>query len=192
MPDVVRRMLEDRLHLQTHVEQRNFPVRALTLANADGSLGPHLVLSSTDCFDFDEWVASGQPPRQFPPAVPRQPVCGEERHDTSIGHHSYIAITMPQLADELRQAEGWMMAPGRRTREIVDRTGLPGRYDVDFESLAPAEALMARYPMLTRAFEPLGYPPLPRAIEDQLGLQLVEMDAPFDVVVIDSAERPIP
>jgi uncharacterized protein (TIGR03435 family) len=192
MPDVVRRVLEDRLQLQTHTERRNFPVRALVLARPDGSLGPNLVQSTTDCFDFDEWVASGQPPRQLPPAVPRQPVCGEERHNTSIGHHSYTAITMPQLADELRLADSWLMAPGRRTREIVDRTGLTGRYDVDFESLVPAAALMARYPMFTSIFEPLGYPPLPRAIEDQLGLRLVETEAPFDVIVIDSAEPPIP
>jgi len=192
MPDVVRRVLEDRLHLQTHVEQRNFPVRALVLAHPDGSLGPNLVPATIACFDFDEWVASGQPPLQFPPAVPRQPVCGEERHGTSIGHHSYIAITMPQLADELRHAEGWLTAPGHHTRDIVDRTGLTGRYDVDFESLVPAAALMARYPILTNVFEPLGYPPLPRAIEDQLGLRLVETEAPFDVIVIDSAQRPIP
>jgi uncharacterized protein (TIGR03435 family) len=191
-PDVVRRVLEDRLQLQTHVEQRNFPVRALVLAHADGSLGPNLVQSTTDCFDFDDWVASGQPPRQLPPAVPRQPVCGEERHDTSIGHHSYIAITMPQLAEELRHADSWLTSRGQRTRDIVDRTGLTGRYDVDFESLVPAASLMARYPMLTNIFEPLGYPPLPRAIEEQLGLRFEDTEAPYDVIVIDSAERPIP
>jgi uncharacterized protein (TIGR03435 family) len=188
----VRRVLEDRLHLQTHIEPRNFPVRALVLADPNGSLGPNLVPSTTDCFDFDEWVASGQPPRQLPPAVPRQPVCGEERHDTSIGHHSYIAITMSQLAEELRHADSWLTAPGHRTRDTVDRTGLTGRYDVEFASLVPAAALMARYPILTNVFEPLGYPSLPRAIKDQLGLRLVETEAPFDVIMIDSAERPIP
>ena len=192
MPDVVRHMLEERLNLVTHIEQRNFPVRALVLAHADGSLGPTLVPSTTDCFDFDEWVAAGQPPRRLPPAAPRQPVCGEELPETPIGRHIYVAITMPQLAEELRHSENWLTRPGSRTHEFVDRTGLTGRYDVDFEALAPAAALMARYPLLTNVFEPLGYPPLPRAIEDQLGLRLVETEAPFDVIVIDSAERPIP
>jgi uncharacterized protein (TIGR03435 family) len=192
MPGVVRRMLEDRLNLVTHVEQRNFPVRALVLAHADGSLGQHLAPSTTDCFDVAEWVAAGQPPRQLPPAAPRLPVCGEERHDTSVGHHSYVAITMRQLADELRDVDSWFMAPGRRAREIVDRTGLVGRYDVELESFVPAAALMARYPMLTNVFEPLGYSPLPRAIEEQLGLRLEDSEAPHDVIVIDSAERPVP
>jgi uncharacterized protein (TIGR03435 family) len=192
MPALVRHVLEERLNLVTHIEQRNFSVRALTLAHADGSLGAKLTPSTTDCFDFDDWVAAGQPPRQLPPAAPRQPVCGEEQHGTPIGRYMYTAITMPQLADELRKADSWFMAPGRRTLEIVDRTGLAGRYDVDFESFVPAAALMSRYPMLTNVFEPMGYTPLPRAIEDQLGLRLVETEAPFDVIVIDSAERPIP
>jgi uncharacterized protein (TIGR03435 family) len=192
MPGVVRRVLEEQLNLVTHVEQRSFPVRALVLAHPDGSLGPNLMPSTADCFDFDEWVAAGQPPRQLPPVAPRQPVCGEELHETPIGRHMYTAITMPQLAGELRHADSWLMAPGGRAREIVDRTGLTGRYDVDFDSLVPVAALMARYPMLTNIFEPLGYPPLPRALEDQLGLRLVETEAPFDVIVIDSAERPIP
>ena len=31
---------------------------------------------------------------------------------------------------------------------------------------------------------------LPRALEDQLGLTLKESEVPFDVIVIDGAERP--
>ena len=191
MPDVVRRLLEERLQLTTHVERRNFPVLALMLAHNDGTLGPNLLPSTIDCFDVDEWVASGQPPRQLPPAAPRQPVCGEKVHNTVFGHRSYLAVTMPQFADELREIASWPATPRRRGRDVVDRTGLAGRYDLEFDALFPAMALMTRYPMLTNIFEPLGYPPLPRAIEDQLGLRLVETEAPFDVIVIDSAERPI-
>jgi uncharacterized protein (TIGR03435 family) len=191
MPDVVRRVLEDRLHLATHVERRNFPVLALVPARDDGSLGPNVAPSTIDCFDFEEWVAAGQPPRQLPPAAPRQPVCGEKVRE-SFGRHSYLAITMPQLADELREIASWPAAPNQRGRDIVDRTGLAGRYDVDFNALFPAAALMTRYPMLTSAFEALGVPSLPRALDQQLGLKLEESEAPFDVIVIDSAERPLP
>jgi uncharacterized protein (TIGR03435 family) len=191
MPDIVRHLLEDRLNLATHVERRNFQVLALASARDDGSLGPNVVPSTVDCFDFDDWVAAGQPPRQFPPGAPRQPVCGEKVHD-SFGHHSYVAITMPQLADELRQVASWPTAPNQRGRDVVDRTGLAGRYDVDFTALFPAAALMTRFPMLTGAFEALGLQSLPRALDQQLGLKLEESEAPFDVIVIDSAERPQP
>ncbi|HKE83115.1 MAG TPA: M56 family metallopeptidase [Vicinamibacterales bacterium] len=192
MPDVVRRVLEDKLHLQTHVEQRNFPVLALERSHPGGSLGPNLQPSTLDCFDVAEWVANGQPPRALPPAVPRQPVCGEEVYGTPIGHREYVAITMQQFADEWRHIDSWLTPPGRRTLDIVDRTGLTGRYDVAFESFVPAVALMARYPVLTNVFEPLGFLPLSRALGDQLGLRLRESEAPYDVIVIDSVERPIP
>jgi CubicO group peptidase (beta-lactamase class C family) len=39
-------------------------------------------------------------------------------------------------------------------------------------------------------FEPLGFTSVPRALADQLGLALVESEAPYDVIVIDQAERP--
>ena len=191
MPDVVRRLLEDRLNLATHVERRNFPVLALVPARDDGSIGPNLVPSTVDCFDFEEWVAAGQPPRQLPPAAPRQPVCGE-RSEHSLGHRSYVAITMPQLADELREIASWPIGPNQRGFDVVDRTGLAGRYDIDFNALFPAAALMTRYPILTNLFEPLGWSSLPRALDQQLGLKLEESQAPFDVIVIDSAERPRP
>jgi uncharacterized protein (TIGR03435 family) len=192
MPAIVRGVLEDRLQLRTHIEQRNFPVLALVTSREDGTLGPSLRESTTDCFDFDEWVAAGQPPRPLPPAVPRQPVCGEEAWDTPFGRSSYVAITMKQFADELRHIDGWPTTPSRKTRAIVDRTGLIGRYDLDFETFAPAVALMGRFPALATVIEPLGLPSLPTALEDQLGLKLVPSEAPFDVIVIDSAEPPRP
>jgi uncharacterized protein (TIGR03435 family) len=192
MPDVVRRVLEDRLHLRTHIEQRNFPVLALVTARADGTPGPNLRESTIECFDFDEWVAAGQPPRPLPPAVPRQPVCGEKSWDTPFGHSSYVAITMKQFADRLRHDHGWPTTPNRRGGEVVDRTGLTGRYDLDFAAFAPAAALMSRFPALTTVIEPLGFRSLPHALEEQLGLTLIPSEAPFDVIVIDSADQPGP
>ena len=192
MPDVVRRVLEDRLGLRTHIEQHDFPVLALATTRKDGTPGPNLRESTVDCFDFDEWVAAGQPRRRLPPAAPRQPVCGEKVWDTPFGRSSYVAITMQQFADTLRGAEQWPAAPNRRGREVVDRTGLAGRYDLDFHAFAPATALMSRFPALTTVIEPLGFRSLPRALEEQLGLTLVPSAAPFDVIIIDSAEQPAP
>jgi len=73
---------------------------------------------------------------------------------------------------------------------IVDRTGLSGRYDIDFSAFYPTAALMSRFPFLKNVFEPMGFTSIPRALEDQLGLALVESEAPYDVIVIDQAERP--
>jgi uncharacterized protein (TIGR03435 family) len=190
MPRLVRQVLEERLQLKTHVEQRNFPVLALAMARPDGSLGPNLRISATDCFDQQAWIDAGQPPRVWPPAAPRQPVCGEELWNRPIGHTSYVAITMPQFAEELRDvARGWSTSTGHVT-DVVDRTGLTGRYDVHLRGLRlPLWVTRQREPLVS-LLEPLGLSSWPRMLEEQLGLTLEESEAPYDVIVIDSAERP--
>ena len=74
--------------------------------------------------------------------------------------------------------------------DIVDRTGLRGRYDVELSAFYPTAALMTRFPFLKNVFEPMGFTSIPRALDEQLGLKLVESEAPYDVIVIDQAERP--
>jgi len=49
---------------------------------------------------------------------------------------------------------------------------------------------MSRFPFLKNVFEPMGFTSIPRALEDQLGLALVESEAPYDVIVIDEAKQP--
>ena len=61
--------------------------------------------------------------------------------------------------------------------DIVDRTGLSGRYDFEFSAFYPTAALMSRFPFLKNVFEPMGFTSIPRALEDQLGLALVESEA---------------
>jgi uncharacterized protein (TIGR03435 family) len=110
---------------------------------------------------------------------------------------------MPAFAEYLRgYVHGWQIGPRETpplkgahlveigTPDIVDRTGLGGRYDIAFHAFYPTAALMTRFPFLTNVLEPLGFTSVPRALEDQLGLRLVESEAPYDVIVIDSAEQP--
>jgi uncharacterized protein (TIGR03435 family) len=208
MPGIVRQALEDRLHLQTHVEQRNFPVLALVMAKADRTLGPNLRVSSRPCFDVEKWVAAGQPRDQVATESRRVPTCGGEL-DSPTGRTQYVAVTMPQFTQELRDyVRGWHVAPppeiystpaikeigptlvAIKTPDVVDRTGLRGRYDVELRAFYPTAALMTRFPFLKNLFEPLGFPSIQSALDEQLGLKLVEAEAPYDVIVIDHAERP--
>ena len=203
MPGIVRQALEDKLQLRTHLEKRNFPVLALITGNNTATLGPHLRVASRPCFDLQKWIAAGQPPDQVPSESRRIPTCGGEI-DSPWGTTQYASISMPEFAEELRDfVRGWVFTPPNRPArlepvlvsykqapDIVDRTGLRGRYDVEFNAFYPTARLMSRFPFLTNVFEPMGFPSVPRALSDQLGLTIVESEAPYDVIVIDQAEQP--
>jgi uncharacterized protein (TIGR03435 family) len=203
MPGIVREALHSRLQLKTHFEKRNFPVLALVVAREDRALGLGIRVANRSCFDVQQWIAAGQPADQLPERR-GVPVCGGEL-DSPWGWTQYASITMPQFAEELRDyVRGWQFAPPdppparlgpklvalKDAPDIVDRTGLAGHYDIGFSAFYPTAALMSRFPLLKNVFEPMGFTSIPRALEDQLGLMLVESEAPYDVIVIDQAERP--
>ena len=68
-----------------------------------------------------------------------------------------------------------------KDRQVVDRTGLTGRYDF----------------ALTFAVDPLApeagtAPDIFHAVQEQLGLKLESTKAPVDAIVVDHAEMPTP
>jgi uncharacterized protein (TIGR03435 family) len=65
-------------------------------------------------------------------------------------------------------------------RNVVDKTGLTGKYDITLEYVPVARA----------ASDETGGPSVFTAVEEQLGLKLVPGKAPMDVLVIDSVEQP--
>ena len=84
--------------------------------------------------------------------------------------------TIEQLAVALQSMVG---------RPVVDRTGLVGTFNIDLrwdgaEAGAKPETISVD---ATSIFT---------AVQEQLGLKLEPSRSPFDVVVIDSVERPTP
>ena len=72
---------------------------------------------------------------------------------------------------------------------VLDKTGLTGKYDFNLEyagTLAPGGALSVT---VASDGEPSSGLPITAALEKQLGLKLTKTTAPFDVLVIDHAER---
>ena len=164
LPFMVRHLLADRFALIVHREQRPLPVFALVRTRSDGELGPRLRSVAHDC------------------ATANQP--GGERCTAGEGIGRYTT--------QGYQWENIVRALERRTgRPILDETGLSGQWDLDLEW----------NPQISRIPEGFNSPPLAEleerpvlftAIQEQLGLKLEPREAPVEVIVIDSAERPEP
>jgi uncharacterized protein (TIGR03435 family) len=75
-----------------------------------------------------------------------------------------------------------------RGRDVVDRTGLAGDFDVELRlGFLPLAAIATAHPDLAGGLGTFGVQTLPRALEQQLGLRLVQTESAREVVVIASA-----
>lgn len=195
MLPMLKTLLADRFKLKTHVETREMPVYALVLAHSDGTLGPDMQKSTSDCADPQQ----GQ--KQLADAVAKQgaagvvamlqsgkpvpcsmlPIIGTPGQFGLRGNGQPI-VTLTKL---LTTATG---------RIVQDKTGLTGLYDwtLNFDPqvmLAVASQIGVNLPP-GAALPPSDSPSLLTAIQEQLGLKLESARGPVDVIVIDGAEMP--
>ncbi len=72
-------------------------------------------------------------------------------------------------------------------RPVVDKTGLPGRYDFDLEWAPDETQFGGDVPPATGAATS---PPLFVAIQQEMGLRLEATKGPVEALIVDTAERP--
>lgn len=173
-PAYYRGLLVERFKLAAHVEQREMDVYTLTLARSDGRLGPNLKRSDVNC-DAEIEAARKRTPAGGRPAPPQpgvRPTCG------SIGGVASLTAGAAQLTILTG------MLAGALGRPVVDKTGLTGRFDIDFKAAPPqAGPGVAGSPLAE-------LPSVFTALEDQLALKLIQGRAAVDVLVIDRLEMP--
>ena len=173
---MIRSVLLERFKLKTHMETREMPVYELVLARPDGRLGPRLQPSEAKCEAAMAAVQAGEP---LPPRQPNEPPpCG-----LMGGPVRTLAggATMQQFAAHLSN---------RVERLVVDKTGLTGRFAFELV-FTPVVMPTAPPPAGLSPADPQG-PSLFIALQEQLGLELISVTRPVDVVVIDSIEPPTP
>jgi uncharacterized protein (TIGR03435 family) len=167
---MVRSLLEDRFQFAAHREKREGQVYALLVDKPGSGLKPHpegapCTLSALKVDKYPHTDPSYD-------AVPAR--CGISSRELShSGERRFemLDVTMQQIADSL----GLGLSPS-----VVDQTGLTGRYDavLDFgPDGAPSNA--------GSSSDEIGLPPLPAALEKQLGLKLVKQNASVEVLVVD-------
>ncbi|HWF10941.1 MAG TPA: M56 family metallopeptidase, partial [Bryobacteraceae bacterium] len=158
--EMMRSLLAERFHLKYHVESRQLPIYALT-------------------------VAKGGPKLKRPEDGP----CGEKiRAGESCAGIGPIAPFAAGITNTTIGALVSALARSVQDRPIVDKTGLTGKYDAlvrwmpdnmkpgDFANVAP-ELRPDDVSLFT-------------ALEEQLGLKLEAQKGPIDVLVVDSIEKP--
>ena len=184
---MIRSLLQDRFKLKTHMETRELPVYELVLARPDGSLGPQLRRSTSDCDALTASLQAGGAPPARQPNEP--PPCGAMRGPARV---LAGGIQMAQFANMLTFVIADANGPAGRddARLVVDKTGLSGRFAFTL-AWTPERMPEGTPPPGIPPVDPNG-PPLVIALQEQLGLKLQPARSRMDVVVIDSVEQPTP
>ena len=200
---MVRSLLRDRFGMVAHTETREMPVLALRLARADGRLGPQIKQSAVDC---SAMAGPGRGPIEGRggPIEGRGPIPGRGGPDGRIGgplegriggplppcgsrggfgQLTSNGMPMAQFARQLSQLTG---------RQVVERTGLTGGYDIDLKFTPTPDQLPPGPPPPGVELPPIdpNGPSLFAALQEQLGLKLDTERGQVEVVVIDRIERP--
>ncbi|HEX9200177.1 MAG TPA: TIGR03435 family protein [Acidobacteriaceae bacterium] len=160
---MIQKLLADRFKLTFHLEKRELAVYAIKVAIG----GPRLTPS----------IATADDPERF-------------RWQGRLGDLSVTNMTISEFAV-------WFQK-NVTEKPIVDHTGLIGRYDFTLV-WTPGESEFPQF-RRTGGFNPsptptdnLKAPPdLYKAFQEQLGLKLLSIKAPVDVMVIDHAQKPSP
>jgi uncharacterized protein (TIGR03435 family) len=173
---MLRTLLADRFKLVIRNETREMPIYALSIARADGRLGPQLRSSNTDCAAiFAAAKAKGEAP---PPTTNGRPTCGTR---TTRGNMMTTGVAMSDFARNLAPFAG---------RPVVDKTGLSGVFDLDL-TWTPEQGPAGPEGTQSQTAPSIDGVSLFTAVQEQLGLKLDAQRGPVDVVVIESAERPV-
>ena len=196
---MLRALLAERFGFKAHRETRQLPVYALQRASPE-RLGPQLNKAGTECAPLTFPFGPGAPP---PPPPPPAALAGTPLGPTEAwaecpsmffpGGWSLRSMSMHALAVALERLV---------RRAVIDKTGLPGVFDMDISYTAefeapfagggggglvggPADGAVAAAPSAQRSG-----PSLFTALRDQLGLRLEGDRATVDVLIVDSVQQP--
>jgi uncharacterized protein (TIGR03435 family) len=175
---MLRGLMADRFGLVVHMETREVPIYALTVARKDGKLGPNLHVSTVDCQANRNRPLDSLPQRGTTPVDPQQrclilPMFAR-------GRFQGRGLRMANVASALNNVVG---------RTVVDKTGLTDTFEFDL-SWTPDQLLQPNVAPGGGQQAGTPGPSLFTAMEEQLGLKLESQKGPGEVLVIDKVEKP--
>jgi uncharacterized protein (TIGR03435 family) len=171
-------LLTDRFHLVFHRETKELPVYALVMAKKGGKLGRGMTESKVgSCRALDP----SKPYTQPEPGTLAH-ACGTlQMGPTRL---TAVGVQIADLAPMLSRSIG---------QTVIDKTGLPGKFDITMDFALDESQLAILFPVeaisSTARSDPTG-PSQFNALQEQLGLKLESAKGPVEVLVIDHAEKP--
>jgi len=166
---MVRSMLAERFALRVHEVRRDAAIFALVAT----SRGTRLTPTRRDC---DAIAKAG--PFSGPPVGVDAALWGPCGVRVRRGEIVAAGATMEQLAQRLAPLAGI-------DRDVVDRTGIDGRFDFRLQWTPPPAAT-------TDAGADVAGPSLFTTLQEQLGLKLESTRGPVRVLVVDRVDHPTP
>ena len=163
---MMRTLLADRFGLLLHKDSKEGDVYALAVARDDGKLGPNIQL-------YDGTCEPTQPSSQTDSEPPR---CRAVMN--------YVGILLWGSPIELFAK----MLEGHMDRPVRDRTGLTGRFDIDFQYDFAGLDLAA--PGGPEQEFGNSAPSIFTVLQEQLGLKLESAKGEIGYLVVDHAEPP--
>ena len=157
---MLQHLLEERFHLKVRRETREEPVWALVVDKGGSKMPAH------NPEDLDH------------PPMGLQVVRGSD--GSLCGGLAGHKVTMEYLAFTLSRSTD---------RTVIDRTGLPARYDLNLQFLPDAARTAAPDGGGAPAISP-DCADLPSALPKQLGLRLESAKGPVQFLVVEHAEKP--
>jgi len=168
---MMQNLLAERFHLKMHMQSKEFPTYELIVAKS----GPKLKESAAGNVAAPAPRASSD---GFPDLPPNRPGMVAQ-HSVSGG---FVLVRLKAQQEPISALARMLRLPDGQP--MVDKTGLTGKYDftLEFSSEVPSAASGgdAQLPVTPNLFT---------ALQQQLGLQLVDKKIPFDVVVVDSVDK---
>jgi uncharacterized protein (TIGR03435 family) len=211
---MLKSLLEDRFKMKTHMETREMPIEQLVIARSDGKLGPNLRPSTSDCKS-----AAAQEEQQKRAQAASAALKGDPSALAGLlpkpGEVVPCSMT-PMIGGAQGPAAGGTPSFGLRgngqpvgmlvqllsqatSKTVQDKTGLMGLYDFEltfdpsvFLRAASQLGINLPQPPAGVNLPPSDSPSLLTALREQLGLKLDSARGPVEVLVIDSAEMPMP
>jgi uncharacterized protein (TIGR03435 family) len=169
---MLKSLLAERFTLKTHSDTREFSVFDLVLADKGGKRGPQLRVSTCN----RRSTPAIQPTSNGQPCVPFR----------MVGITPGAGMTMRAEGTTMPEFAAALVGFPDISRPIRDRTGLTGAFDVQMTIAMPSPALSGARD--SSAAIDTG---IMTVLQEQLGLKLEGGRGLVNVIVIDSAERPV-